>query len=281
MDPVSNVLKKAGIERVYGVTGIPITDWLKSKLQAEAGISYYGLRNETSAAYAASVDGFLSCNYHDTPREDDGSSKFNALKWAFLNHLHFTILIVGVVPGVCITVAGPGMIHALPGVANAAVNHWPMLLISAGVKSALVGKGAFQEAPLVKIAAAIPCKFAVRIEADDLARTLVPSLERAISLACTPPMGPCFIEIAAEYFDAGGVGWTLPSLESNYIVTSNHLYNNNNGDVCVLDNVRTLLHAAKAPLIVFGTMAVGVKDSTTRAMNIVQYLEVVNFTQQV
>lgn len=55
------------------------------------------------------------------------------------------------------------MIHALAGVANAQANCWPLLLLSAGPETNLVGKGAFQETP--QLPAITPyAKYAARAE---------------------------------------------------------------------------------------------------------------------
>jgi len=59
----------------------------------KAGVPYYGFRNEQSASYAPGV------------RIPDGTA------------------------GACLAVSGPGMIHAIAGLANAQANCWPMLLI--------------------------------------------------------------------------------------------------------------------------------------------------------
>ena len=63
-------------------------------LQA-AGIRFIGFRNEQAAGYAAAAAGFLTG-----------------------------------VPGVLLTVSGPGAVHGIAGLSHAQVNTWPMLMIS-------------------------------------------------------------------------------------------------------------------------------------------------------
>jgi oxalyl-CoA decarboxylase len=86
-------LKLNGIDTLYGVAGIPVTELLRLA-QAE-GLRYYGFRHEQQAANAAAISGFLTQK-----------------------------------PGVCITVSAPGFLNGLVGLANATVNCFPMILIS-------------------------------------------------------------------------------------------------------------------------------------------------------
>ena len=79
---------------IFGIAGDPITP-LITHIEA-LGIQYFGFRNEQAASYAASAVSFLSR---------------------------------GKQIGICLSVAGPGMINALTGSANAKANNWPMLLI--------------------------------------------------------------------------------------------------------------------------------------------------------
>ena len=48
-------------------------------------------------------------------------------------------------PQACLVVSGPGVIHALSGLANAQQNNWPMLLIGGASGIDQNGMGAFQE----------------------------------------------------------------------------------------------------------------------------------------
>jgi thiamine pyrophosphate-dependent acetolactate synthase large subunit-like protein len=64
-------------------------------LSQAAGIRFVGFRNEQAAGYAAAAAGFLTG-----------------------------------VPGVLLTVSGPGAVHGIAGLSHAQVNTWPMLMIS-------------------------------------------------------------------------------------------------------------------------------------------------------
>ncbi|RMZ52179.1 hypothetical protein APUTEX25_001569 [Auxenochlorella protothecoides] len=88
------------------------------------GIRFISFRNEQSAGYAAAAAGYLSG-----------------------------------IPGVLLTVSGPGVIHALAGLSHAQVNTWPLVLLSGSCETGEVGKGSFQE--LDQVAAVRPyTKFA-------------------------------------------------------------------------------------------------------------------------
>ncbi|GIY10393.1 2-hydroxyacyl-CoA lyase 1, partial [Caerostris extrusa] len=99
-----------GIKYAFGVVGIPIAE-VATALQ-ENGIKFIGMRNEQSASYAAGVTGYLTRT-----------------------------------PGLCLVVSGPGLVHALGGMANAQVNGWPMVVIGGSSGRDQEGYGAFQEFP--------------------------------------------------------------------------------------------------------------------------------------
>ena len=89
---IARSLKSQGVKYVFGVVGFPVIE-IGMAVQ-EAGIKYIGMRNEQAAAYAAGAIGYLTG-----------------------------------MPGVCLVVSGPGLIHALGGMANAMENCWPMIVI--------------------------------------------------------------------------------------------------------------------------------------------------------
>jgi 2-hydroxyacyl-CoA lyase 1 len=112
---IARSLKRQGVEHIFGVMGFPIVD-LAQVVQRE-GLNFYGFRNEQSASYAAGAVGFMTGR-----------------------------------PGVCMTVSGPGMVHAVAGLSNAWANCWPMLLVSGAPDSYQREQGAFQEAPQLEAA---------------------------------------------------------------------------------------------------------------------------------
>src|SRR3989442_14836776 len=85
-------LKRQGVRFMFGIVGFPVNP-IAAAAQKE-GITYVGMRNEQSASYAAQAVGYLTGR-----------------------------------PGACLVVSGPGVGHALSGLAHAQPNGWPVVLI--------------------------------------------------------------------------------------------------------------------------------------------------------
>src|SRR6202023_1906294 len=98
---VVEALKLNGVDTIYGVAGIPITDLLR--LAEAEGIRYLGFRHEQSAGNAAAIAGFLTQK-----------------------------------PGICMTVSAPGFLNGLVALANATINCFPMILISGSSDRSIV-----------------------------------------------------------------------------------------------------------------------------------------------
>uniref|UniRef100_A0A8C3YRZ3 2-hydroxyacyl-CoA lyase 1 n=1 Tax=Catagonus wagneri TaxID=51154 RepID=A0A8C3YRZ3_9CETA len=88
---IAQALKAQDVNYMFGIVGIPVTEI--SLAAQKVGIRYVGMRNEQAACYAASAVGYLTGR-----------------------------------PGVCLVVSGPGLIHALGGMANAYMNCWSKLV---------------------------------------------------------------------------------------------------------------------------------------------------------
>ncbi|ORA12547.1 oxalyl-CoA decarboxylase [Mycobacterium asiaticum] len=156
---VVDALQANGVDTIYGVVGIPITD-LARTAQA-AGIRYIGFRHEGSAGNAAAAAGFL------TQR-----------------------------PGVCLTTSGPGFLNGLPALANATTNCFPMIQISGSSARSLVDlqRGEYQD--LDQLNAARPfAKAAYRISrVEDIGR----GVARAIRTAISGRPGGVYLDIPGE-----------------------------------------------------------------------------------
>ncbi|MEP2028280.1 MAG: oxalyl-CoA decarboxylase [Paracoccaceae bacterium] len=105
-----DALKLNGVETIYNVPGIPITD-LGRYAQAQ-GLRVLSFRHEQHAGYAAAAAGFL------TKR-----------------------------PGICMTVSAPGFLNGLTALAHATTNCWPMILISGSSEREVVDlqRGDYEE----------------------------------------------------------------------------------------------------------------------------------------
>ncbi|KAF6312892.1 2-hydroxyacyl-CoA lyase 1 [Rhinolophus ferrumequinum] len=109
---VAQALKTQNVEYMFGIVGIPVTEIAVAAQQL--GIRYVGMRNEQAACYAASAVGYLTGR-----------------------------------PGVCLVVSGPGLVHALGGMANANMNCWPLIVIGGSSERSQETMGAFQEFPQI------------------------------------------------------------------------------------------------------------------------------------
>src|SRR5438034_5913329 len=98
---VIDALKLNGLTTIYGVPGIPITDF--GRMAQAAGIRVISFRHEQNAGNAASIAGFLTKK-----------------------------------PGVCLTVSAPGFLNGLTALAHATTNCFPMILISGSSEREIV-----------------------------------------------------------------------------------------------------------------------------------------------
>src|SRR5580698_8157613 len=124
---VVDALKLNGIDTIYGVAGIPITDL--ARLAHASGIRYFGFRHEQNAGNAAAIAGYLTQK-----------------------------------PGVCLTVSAPGFLNGLLALANATTNCFPMILISGSSEREVVDlqQGDYEEMDQLAVAKPL-CKAAFRI----------------------------------------------------------------------------------------------------------------------
>ncbi|MFJ5262621.1 oxalyl-CoA decarboxylase [Streptomyces sp. NPDC088387] len=155
---VVDALKLNGVETVYGVVGIPITDL--ARLAQASGIRYIGFRHESDAGHAAAAAGFLTQK-----------------------------------PGICLTVSAPGFLNGLVALANATTNCFPMVQISGSSERHLVDlqRGDYEE--MDQLAASRPfVKAAYRVQrAEDIGR----GIARAIRTAISGRPGGVYLDIPA------------------------------------------------------------------------------------
>ena len=156
---VVEALKLNGLDTIFGVAGIPITDLLR--LAQNEGIRYLGFRHEQSAANAAAIAGYLTAK-----------------------------------PGICMTVSAPGFLNGLVGLANATTNCFPMILISGSSDRSIVDleQGDYEE--MDQLAVARPhCKAAYRINRPQDIGT---GIARAIRAAVSGRPGGVYLDLTAE-----------------------------------------------------------------------------------
>ena len=156
---VIDALKINGINTIYGVPGIPVTD-LGRMAQAE-GMRVISFRHEQNAGHAAGVAGFLTKK-----------------------------------PGVCLTVSAPGFLNGLTALANANTNCFPMILISGSSEREIVDlqQGDYEEMDQLAIAKPL-CKAAFRVlHAQDIGIAVA----RAIRAAVSGRPGGVYLDLPAK-----------------------------------------------------------------------------------
>ncbi|MFG1361554.1 oxalyl-CoA decarboxylase [Xanthobacter pseudotagetidis] len=158
---VIDALKLNGIDTIYGVPGIPITDL--GRFAQAAGIRVISFRHEQNAGNAAAIAGFLTKK-----------------------------------PGVCLTVSAPGFLNGLTALANATTNCFPMILISGSSEREIVDlqQGDYEEMDQLAIAKPL-CKAAFRVlHAADIGI----GVARAIRAAVSGRPGGVYLDLPAKLF---------------------------------------------------------------------------------
>ena len=154
-----DALRLNGVETIYNVPGIPITD-LGRYAQAQ-GMRVLSFRHEQHAGYAAAAAGFLTKK-----------------------------------PGICMTVSAPGFLNGLTALAHATTNCWPMILISGSSEREIVDlqRGDYEE--MDQLAIARPhAKAAYRIlRAEDIGL----GVARAFRAALTGRPGGVYLDVPGE-----------------------------------------------------------------------------------
>ena len=156
-----NAPKLNGIDTLFGLPGIPITD-LTRKAQAQ-GMRVISFRHEQNAGNAAAAAGYLTQK-----------------------------------PGICLTVSAPGFLNGLSALANATVNCFPMILISGSSEREIVDlqQGDYEEMDQLAVAKPL-CKAAYRVlHAQDIGV----GIARAIRAALSGRPGGVYLDLPAKLF---------------------------------------------------------------------------------
>ncbi|OGB66069.1 MAG: oxalyl-CoA decarboxylase [Burkholderiales bacterium RIFCSPLOWO2_12_FULL_64_99] len=158
---VIDALKLNGIDTIFGLPGIPITDFAR-RAQAE-GMRVISFRHEQNAGNAAAIAGFMTHK-----------------------------------PGICLTVSAPGFLNGLTALANATTNCFPMILISGSSEREIVDlqQGDYEEMDQLAIARPL-CKAAFRVlHAEDIGV----GIARAIRAALSGRPGGVYLDLPAKLF---------------------------------------------------------------------------------
>src|SRR4026207_557832 len=158
---IIDAMKLNGLNTIYGVPGIPITDF--GRMAQAAGIRVISFRHEQNAGNAAAIAGFLTKK-----------------------------------PGVCLTVSAPGFLNGLTAPANATTNCFPMILISGSSEREIVDlqQGDYEEMDQLAIAKPL-CKAAFRVlHAQDIGI----GVARAIRAAVSGRPGGVYLDLPGKLF---------------------------------------------------------------------------------
>ena len=158
---IIDALKLNGVETIYGVPGIPITDF--GRMAQAEGIRMIAFRHEQHAGNAAAIAGYLTQK-----------------------------------PGICLTVSAPGFLNGLTALANATTNCFPMILISGSSEREIVDlqQGDYEEMDQLAIAKPL-CKAAFRVlHAEDIGI----GVARAIRAAVSGRPGGVYLDFPAKLF---------------------------------------------------------------------------------
>ncbi len=156
-----DALKANDLNTIYGVPGIPITDF--GRLAQASGMRVLSFRHEQHAGNAAAIAGYLTQK-----------------------------------PGLCLTVSAPGFLNGLTALANATTNCFPMILISGSSEREIVDlqQGDYEEMDQLAIAKPM-CKAAYRVlHAEDIGIAVA----RAIRSAVSGRPGGVYLDLPAKLF---------------------------------------------------------------------------------
>lgn len=156
-----DALQMNGLNTIYGVPGIPITDF--GRIAQASGMRVISFRHEQHAGNAAAVAGYLTGK-----------------------------------PGLCLTVSAPGFLNGLTALANATTNCFPMILLSGSSEREIVDlqQGDYEEMDQLAIAKPL-CKAAFRIlHAQDIGI----GVARAIRAAVSGRPGGVYLDLPAKLF---------------------------------------------------------------------------------
>lgn len=164
---LTEYLERLGVEVVFGLCGHTVIGLLDAL--GKSRIRFISTRHEQTAAHAA-----------------DGYARATGK------------------PGVLMTHLGPGLTNAATGVANAALDSIPMVVIAGDIQSYYYGRHPHQEVNLHQDADQFQiyrpfCKRVYRVDrAEDLPRIM----ERAFHLCQTGRPGPVLVDIPMDVFSA-------------------------------------------------------------------------------
>ncbi|RYQ31277.1 Oxalyl-CoA decarboxylase [Bifidobacterium pseudolongum subsp. globosum] len=152
---LAQALMANGIKNMYGVVGIPVTDF--ARIAQGMGMRFIGMRHEEDAVNAAAAEGFLTGK-----------------------------------PAVALTVSAPGFLNGLAAMLEATTNGFPVIMIGGSSTRHVVDmhKGEYEGLDQMNYAKAF-CKESFRI---DKIEDIPLAVARAMHIACSGRPGAVYID---------------------------------------------------------------------------------------
>lgn len=158
-DLLIDALQKNGLNNIYGVVGIPVTDF--ARLAQLRGMKFFGFRREDAAVDAAAAAGYLTQK-----------------------------------PGVVLTVSAPGFLNGLTALAQATKNCFPLIMISGSSERHIIDldQGDYEGLDQYNVAKPF-CKAAYRV---DRAQDMGLAVARAVRTALSGRPGGVYLDLPAN-----------------------------------------------------------------------------------
>lgn len=158
-DLLIDALQKNGLNNIYGVVGIPVTDF--ARLAQLRGMKFFGFRREDAAVDAAAATGYLTQK-----------------------------------PGVALTVSAPGFLNGLTALAQATKNCFPLIMISGSSERHIIDldQGDYEGLDQYNVAKPF-CKAAYRV---DRAQDMGLAVARAVRTALSGRPGGVYLDLPAN-----------------------------------------------------------------------------------
>ena len=158
-DLLIDALQKNGLQNIYGVVGIPVTDF--ARLAQLRGMKYFGFRREDAAVDAAAAAGYLTQK-----------------------------------PGVALTVSAPGFLNGLTALAQATKNCFPLIMISGSSERHIIDldQGDYEGLDQYNVAKPF-CKAAYRV---NRAQDMGLAVARAVRTALSGRPGGVYLDLPAN-----------------------------------------------------------------------------------
>lgn len=158
-DLLIDALQKNGLNNIYGVVGIPVTDF--ARLAQLRGMKFFGFRREDAAVDAAAAAGYLTQK-----------------------------------PGVALTVSAPGFLNGLTALAQATKNCFPLIMISGSSERHIIDldQGDYEGLDQYNVAKPF-CKAVYRV---DRAQDMGLAVARAVRTALSGRPGGVYLDLPAN-----------------------------------------------------------------------------------